>query len=263
MYGPPPKRHESDMYNVQYGSQQQEMYNQYGNAYTGPDRRSMQSQYPLTYNRDRMQGPGPMQQHGMPPQMMGGPMQVSSTEGPQQGMWQSRNDMPYQYPNRQGPGGPPQASPYAGMNRTEEMMLPDQRMNHEGQWPSHMNQRQPSYLPSASMVPITRPAQSSYQTPPSMPNHISRAPSPAPFQRSLENRMSPNKSPYMSSMKMQKVGPPVQASQVAVPHHHPPSVRHEITFPPGSVEASQPLLKARRKLTSKDTGKNLLHLNRV
>ncbi|XP_032880949.1 AT-rich interactive domain-containing protein 1B isoform X6 [Amblyraja radiata] len=254
MYGPPPKRHESDMYNVQYGSQQQEMYNQYGNAYTGPDRRSMQSQYPLTYNRDRMQGPGPMQQHGMPPQMMGGPMQVSSTEGPQQGMWQSRNDMPYQYPNRQGPGGPPQASPYAGMNRTEEMMLPDQRMNHEGQWPSHMNQRQPSYLPSASMVPITRPAQSSYQTPPSMPNHISRAPSPAPFQRSLENRMSPNKSPYMSSMKMQKVGPPVQASQVAVSHHHPPSVRHEITFPPGSVEASQPLLKARRKLTSKDTG---------
>ncbi|XP_062912086.1 AT-rich interactive domain-containing protein 1B isoform X1 [Mobula hypostoma] len=254
MYGPPPKRHESDMYNVQYGSQQQEMYNQYGNAYTGPDRRSMQSQYPLTYNRDRMQGPGPMQQHGMPPQMMGGPMQVSSTEGPQQGMWQSRNDMPYQYPNRQGPGAPPQASPYAGMNRTEEMMLPDQRINHEGQWPSHMNQRQPSYMQSASMAPITRPSQSSYQTPPSMPNHISRAPSPAPFQRSLENRMSPNKSPYMSSMKMQKVGPPVPASQVAVPQQQPPPVRREITFPPGSVEASQPVLKARRKLTSKDTG---------
>ncbi|XP_069787721.1 AT-rich interactive domain-containing protein 1B-like isoform X2 [Narcine bancroftii] len=254
MYGPPPKRHESDMYNVQYGSQQQEMYNQYGNAYTGPDRRSMQSQYPLTYNRDRMQGPGPMQQHGMPPQMMGGPMQVSSTEGPQQAIWQSRNDMPYQYPNRQGPGAPPQASPYAGMNRTEEIMLPDQRMNHEGQWPSHMNQRQPSYMSSASMAPITRPSQSSYQTPPSMPNHISRAPSPAPFQRSLENRMSPNKSPYMSSMKMQKVGPPVPASQVAVPQQQPPPVRREITFPPGSVEASQPVLKARRKLTSKDTG---------
>ncbi|XP_067845206.1 AT-rich interactive domain-containing protein 1B-like isoform X4 [Heptranchias perlo] len=254
MYGPPPKRHESDMYNMQYGSQQQEMYNQYGNAYSGPDRRSMQSQYPLTYNRDRMQGPGPMQQHGIPPQMMGGPMQVSSTEGPQQGMWQSRNDMPYPYPNRQGPGAPPQASPYAGMNRTDEMILPDQRMNHEGQWPSHVNQRQPSYMSSASMPPITRPSQSSYQTPPSMPNHISRAPSPAPFQRSLENRMSPNKSPYMSSMKMQKVGPPVPASQVAVPQQQPPPVRREITFPPGSVEASQPVLKARRKLTSKDIG---------
>uniref|UniRef100_UPI00398ED2EB AT-rich interactive domain-containing protein 1B isoform X5 n=1 Tax=Pristiophorus japonicus TaxID=55135 RepID=UPI00398ED2EB len=254
MYGPPPKRHESDMYNMQYGSQQQEIYNQYGNAYSGPDRRSMQSQYPLTYNRDRMQGPGPMQQHGIPPQMMGGPMQVSSTEGPQQGMWQSRNDMPYPYPNRQGPGAPPQASPYAGMNRTDEMILPDQRMNHEGQWPSHANQRQPSYMSSASMAPITRPSQSSYQTPPSMPNHISRAPSPAPFQRSLENRMSPNKSPYMSSMKMQKVGPPVPASQVAVPHHQPPPLRREITFPPGSVEASQAVLKARRKLTSKDTG---------
>ncbi|XP_067900890.1 AT-rich interactive domain-containing protein 1B isoform X4 [Heterodontus francisci] len=254
MYGPPPKRHESDMYNMQYGNQQQEMYNQYGNAYSGPDRRSMQSQYPLTYNRDRMQGPGPMQQHGIPPQIMGGPIQVSSTEGPQQGMWQSRNDMPYPYPSRQGPGAPPQASPYAGMNRTDEMMLPDQRMNHESQWPPHVNQRQPSYMSSASMAPITRPSQPSYQTTPSMPNHISRAPSPAPFQRSLENRMSPNKSPYMSSMKMQKVGPPVPASQVAVPQQHPPPVRREITFPPGSVEASQPVLKARRKLTSKDTG---------
>ncbi|XP_041034668.1 AT-rich interactive domain-containing protein 1B isoform X2 [Carcharodon carcharias] len=254
MYGPPPKRHESDVYNMQYGSQQQEVYSQYGNTYSGQDRRSMQNQYPLTYNRDRMQGPGPMQQHGIPPQMMGGPMQVSSTEGPQQGMWQSRNDMPYPYPNRQGPGAPPQASPYAGMSRTDEIILPDQRMNHESQWPSHVNQRQPSYMSSASMAPITRPSQPSYQTTPSMPNHISRAPSPAPFQRSLENRMSPNKSPYMSSMKMQKVGPPVPASQVAVPQQQPPPVRREITFPPGSVEASQPVLKARRKLTSKDTG---------
>ncbi|XP_072363747.1 AT-rich interactive domain-containing protein 1B isoform X3 [Scyliorhinus torazame] len=254
MYGPPPKRHESDVYNMQYGNQQQEMYNQYGNTYSGPDRRPMQNQYPLTYNRDRMQGPGPMQQHGIPPQMMGGPMQVPSTEVPQQGMWQSRNDVPYPYPNRQGAGAPPQASPYAGMNRTDEMILPDQRMNHESQWPSHVNQRQPSYMSSAPTAPITRPSQPSYPSHPSMPNHISRAPSPAPFQRSLENRMSPNKSPYLSAMKMQKVGPPVPASQVAVPQHHPPPVRREITFPPGSVEASQPVLKARRKLTSKDTG---------
>ncbi|XP_048457482.1 AT-rich interactive domain-containing protein 1B-like isoform X7 [Rhincodon typus] len=258
MYGPPPKRHESDMFNMQYGNQQQEMYNQYGNTYSGPDRRSMQNQYPLTYNRERMQGPGPgpVQQHGIPPQMMGGPMQVSSTEGPQQGVWQSRTDTaitPYPYPNRQGPGAPPPASPYAGMNRTDEMILPDQRMNHEGQWPSHVNQRQPSYMSSASMPSISRPSQSSYQTT-SMPNHISRAPSPAPFQRSLENRMSPNKSPYMSSMKMQKVGPPVPASQVVAPQQQQPPMRREITFPPGSVEASQPVLKARRKLTSKDTG---------
>eukprot|EP00062_Callorhinchus_milii_P019668 gi/632974461/ref/XP_007903690.1/ PREDICTED: AT-rich interactive domain-containing protein 1B isoform X2 [Callorhinchus milii] len=254
MYGPPPKRHENDMYNMQYSSQQQEMYNQYGNTYSGPDRRSMQSQYPLTYNRDRIQGPVSMQQHTIPPQMIGGPMQAASTEVPQQGMWQSRNDMPYPYPNRQGPGAPPQASPYTGMNRTDEMILPDQRMNHEGQWPSHVNQRQSSYMsPSASMPPITRPPQSSYQTPPSMPNHISRAPSPAPFQRSLENRMSPNKTPYMSSIKMQKVGPPVPASHVAV-QHQPPPIRREITFPPGSVEATPPMLKPRRKLTSKDTG---------
>ncbi|KFR11891.1 AT-rich interactive domain-containing protein 1B, partial [Opisthocomus hoazin] len=254
MYGPPAKRHEGDMYNMQYGNQQQEMYNQYSNAYTGPDRRPMQGQYPYPYNRERMQGPGQMQQHGIPPQMIGGPMQSSSSsEGPQQNMWPTRNDMPYPYQNRQGPGGPAQAPPYPGMNRTDDMMVPDQRINHESQWPSHVNQRQPSYMSSsASMQPITRPPQSSYQTPPSMPNHISRAPSPASFQRSLENRMSPSKSPFLPSMKMQKVIPTVPVSQVAGPPPQPPPIRREITFPPGSVEASQPVLKPRRKITSKD-----------
>uniref|UniRef100_A0A669PME7 AT-rich interaction domain 1B n=1 Tax=Phasianus colchicus TaxID=9054 RepID=A0A669PME7_PHACC len=254
MYGPPAKRHEGDMYNMQYGNQQQEMYNQYSNAYSGPDRRPMQGQYPYPYNRERMQGPGQMQQHGIPPQMIGGPMQSSSsTEGPQQNMWPTRNDMPYPYQNRQGPGGPAQAPPYPGMNRTDDMMVPDQRINHESQWPSHVNQRQPSYMSSsASMQPITRPPQSSYQTPPSMPNHISRAPSPASFQRSLENRMSPSKSPFLPSMKMQKVIPTVPVSQVTGPPPQPPPIRREITFPPGSVEASQPVLKPRRKITSKD-----------
>ncbi|NXJ67129.1 ARI1B protein, partial [Rostratula benghalensis] len=254
MYGPPAKRHEGEMYNMQYGNQQQEMYNQYSNAYTGPDRRPMQGQYPYPYNRERMQGPGQMQQHGIPPQMIGGPMQSSSSsEGPQQNMWPTRNDMPYPYQNRQGPGGPAQAPPYPGMNRTDDMMVPDQRINHESQWPSHVNQRQPSYMSSsASMQPITRPPQSSYQTPPSMPNHISRAPSPASFQRSLENRMSPSKSPFLPSMKMQKVIPSVPVSQVTGPPPQPPPIRREITFPPGSVEASQPVLKPRRKITSKD-----------
>lgn len=254
MYGPPAKRHEGDMYNMQYGNQQQEMYNQYSNAYSGPDRRPMQGQYPYPYNRERMQGPGQMQQHGIPPQMIGGPMQSSSSsEGPQQNMWPTRNDMPYPYQNRQGPGGPAQAPPYPGMNRTDDMMVPDQRINHESQWPSHVNQRQPSYMSSsASMQPITRPPQSSYQTPPSMPNHISRAPSPASFQRSLENRMSPSKSPFLPSMKMQKVMPTVPVSQVTGPPPQPPPIRREITFPPGSVEASQPVLKPRRKITSKD-----------
>ncbi|XP_033916268.1 AT-rich interactive domain-containing protein 1B isoform X2 [Melopsittacus undulatus] len=254
MYGPPAKRHEGDMYNMQYGNQQQEMYNQYSNAYTGPDRRPMQGQYPYPYNRERMQGPGQMQQHGIPPQMIGGPMQSSSSsEGPQQNMWPTRNDMPYPYQNRQGPGGPAQAPPYPGMNRNDDMMVPDQRINHESQWPSHVNQRQPSYMSSsASMQPITRTPQSSYQTPPSMPNHISRAPSPASFQRSLENRMSPSKSPFLPSMKMQKVIPTVPVSQVTGPPPQPPPIRREITFPPGSVEASQPVLKPRRKITSKD-----------
>ncbi|XP_033619194.1 AT-rich interactive domain-containing protein 1B isoform X3 [Fukomys damarensis] len=252
MYGPPAKRHEGDMYNMQYGNQQQEMYNQYGTSYSGPDRRPMQGQYPYSYNRERMQGPGQMQPHGIPPQMMGGPMQSSSSEGPQQNMWAARNDMPYPYQNRQGPGGPAQAPPYPGMSRTDDMMVPDQRINHESQWPSHVSQRQPYMSSSASMQPITRPPQSSYQTPPSLPNHISRAPSPASFQRSLENRMSPSKSPFLPTMKMQKVMPTVPTSQVTGPPPQPPPIRREITFPPGSVEASQPVLKQRRKITSKD-----------
>ncbi|XP_025025480.1 AT-rich interactive domain-containing protein 1B [Python bivittatus] len=255
MYGPPAKRHDGDMFNMQYGNQQQDMFNQYSSAYAGPDRRPMQGQYPYPYNRERMQGPGQMQQHGIPPQMIGGPMQSSaSSESPQQNMWPTRNDMSYPYQNRQGPGGPAQAPPYPGMNRTEDMMVPDQRINHESQWPSHVNQRQPSYMSSsASMQPITRPPQSSYQTPPSMPNHISRAPSPASFPRSHENRMSPSKSPFLSSMKMPKVMPALPGSQVTgPPTQPPPPIRREVTFPPGSVEASQPVLKPRRKITSKD-----------
>nr|XP_020012467.1 AT-rich interactive domain-containing protein 1B isoform X3 [Castor canadensis] len=252
VYGPPAKRHEGDMFNMQYGSQQQDMYNQYGSSYAGPDRRPIQGQYPYPYNRERMQGAGQMPPHGIPPQMMAGPMQSSSSEGPQQNMWAARNDMPYPYQNRQGPGGPAQAPPYPGMNRTDDMMVPDQRINHESQWPSHVSQRQPYMSSSASMQPITRPPQSSYQTPPSLPNHISRAPSPASFQRSLENRMSPSKSPFLPAMKMQKVMPTVPTSQVTGPPPQPPPIRREVTFPPGSVEASQPVLKQRRKMTSKD-----------
>lgn len=255
MYGPPAKRHEGDMYNMQYGSQQQELYNQYGGSYSGPDRRPVQGQYAYPYSRERLQGPGQAQPHGIPPPMMGGPVQAPPSEGPQHSMWAARNDMPYPYANRQGPGGPAQAPPYPGLNRADDMMVPDQRMNHESQWPSHVSQRQPYMSSSGSMQPITRPPQSSYQTPPSLPNHISRAPSPASFQRSLESRMSPSKSPFLPSMKMQKVMPAVPTSQVAGPPPQPPPIRREITFPPGSVEASQPVLKQRRKITSKDIGK--------
>uniref|UniRef100_A0A8C5PLP9 AT-rich interaction domain 1B n=1 Tax=Leptobrachium leishanense TaxID=445787 RepID=A0A8C5PLP9_9ANUR len=254
MYGPPAKRHDGEMYNMQYSSQQQDMYNQYGNTYSGPDRRPIQGQYPYSYNRERIQGPGQMQHAGMTPQIMGGPMQSSSSDTSQQNMWTSRNDIPYPYQGRQGPGGTTQTTSYQSMSRSEEIMGPEQRMNHEGQWPSHANQRQPSYMsPSTNMQSITRAPPSSYQTPPSIPNHISRAPSPASFQRSLENRMSPSKSPFMPSMKSQKVMPSVPASPSAGPQPAQASpVRREITFPSGSVEATQPVLKTRRKITSKD-----------
>uniref|UniRef100_A0A4W4EYJ3 ARID domain-containing protein n=1 Tax=Electrophorus electricus TaxID=8005 RepID=A0A4W4EYJ3_ELEEL len=182
-YGPPPKRHEGEIYpfsgQQQQGPQpasgpqsQQDMYNQY-NTYPGPDRRppGPQSQFPFTFSRDR--GPnagGPNSQSSMPPQMMGSPM-PSVPDGPQGPVWQGRNDMNYpNYPSRSGPPGvPAQAPGYHGINRSEDMMPSDQRMNHEGPWPGHVTQRQPSYGPGGAGPPMSRTLQSNYQSP---QNHI-------------------------------------------------------------------------------------------
>ncbi|KAJ8386300.1 hypothetical protein AAFF_G00174960 [Aldrovandia affinis] len=141
------------------------------------------------------------------------------------------------------------------MSRSEEMMPADQRMNHEGQWPGHLNQRQPPYGPAGPVPPMTRPLQPSYQSPQSMQNHIPQVSSPAPMPRTMESRTSPSKSPYMhSGIKMQKAGPPVPASHIAQAPVQPPLIRRDVAFPPGSVEASQPILKPRRRLTMKDIG---------
>nr|XP_029514307.1 AT-rich interactive domain-containing protein 1A-like isoform X2 [Oncorhynchus nerka] len=266
-YGPPAKRHEGDgMYNVPFSGQQpgpqpsggpqgqQDMYNQYNAGYPGSDRRppGPQGQFPFPFGRDR--GPssgGPNSQSPMPPQMMGSPMQAAP-DGPQGPMWQGRNEMGYpNYPNRQGPPGPGQGPPqgYHSMNRSEEMMPgADQRINHESHWPGHPSQRQSPYGPGGSGPPMSRPLQSNYQ---SSQNHISQVSSPAP----MESRTSPSKSPYMhSGIKMQKAGPPVPASHIGQAPVQPPLIRRDISFPPGSVEASQPILKPRGRLTMKDIG---------
>nr|XP_015208997.1 PREDICTED: AT-rich interactive domain-containing protein 1B [Lepisosteus oculatus] len=266
MYGPAAKRHEGDVYNVPYGGQQQDVYGQYGSGYSGPERRPLQSQYPYPYSRDRMQTSGhtppqPAQQHGISSQMLSGPLQQSSSsgpaEGPQPNVWPSRTDLPYPYPGRQAPGGSSQVPPYPALGRGDDLMAPEPRLNPDGQWPGHVGQRQSSFLPpsSSSLPPMTtRPPPSSYQTSPAMHNHMPRAPSPGAFQRSMEARMSPNKTPFLPAMK--KVGPPLPATQVSGPPSQPPPiVRREIAFPPGTVEATQPVLKPRRKITSKDNGK--------
>uniref|UniRef100_A0A8C7NVV6 AT rich interactive domain 1Ab (SWI-like) n=1 Tax=Oncorhynchus mykiss TaxID=8022 RepID=A0A8C7NVV6_ONCMY len=270
-YGPPAKRHEGDgMYNVPFSGQQpgpqpsggpqvqQDMYNQYNAGYPGSDRRppGPQGQFPFPFGRDRGPSSGvPNSQSSLPPQMMGSPMQAAP-DGPQGPMWQGRNEMGYpNYPNRQGPPGPGQGPPqgYHGMNRSEEMMPgADQRMNHESQWPGHPSQRQSPYGPGGSGPPMSRPLQSNYQ---SSQNHISQVSSPAPMPRPMESRTSPSKSPYMhSGIKMQKAGPPVPASHIGQAPVQPPLIRRDISFPPGSVEASQPILKPRGRLTMKDIG---------
>uniref|UniRef100_A0A803T169 AT-rich interaction domain 1A n=1 Tax=Anolis carolinensis TaxID=28377 RepID=A0A803T169_ANOCA len=263
-YGPPAKRHEAEMYNVSYSAgqgqaqqqlppaqtqpasqqqtaqpaPQQEIYNQYPNTYSATERRPAagpQNQFPFQFGRERVSvPPGSSTQQNMPPQMMAGPIQ-STPEGPQQGaMWQGRSEMGYSYPNRQSTGSATQGPAYHGVNRTDEMLHPDQRGNHEGPWPSHGN-RQPPYGPSAPVPPMTRPPQPNYQTQPSMQNHIPQVSSPAPLPRP-------------------KAGPPVPASHITPAAVQPPMIRRDITFPPGSVEATQPVLKQRRRLTTKDIG---------
>uniref|UniRef100_A0A8C7N0K9 AT-rich interaction domain 1B n=1 Tax=Oncorhynchus kisutch TaxID=8019 RepID=A0A8C7N0K9_ONCKI len=256
MYGPPGKRHEGEMYTMQYGSQQPDMYNQYSTGYSGPERRPMQGQfpYPSPYSRERMQasGQGQHPQQPMGPQMMaGGPPSNNGVEGPQgPNMWPSRTDMGYPYSNRQ--GAPSQVPSYGPLGRGEDM---EGRPIQEGQWLGHGGHRQSSYM-SGGMTPMSsRQPPSAYQTSPSMANHLPRAPSPGSYQRSMEARMSPNKAAYMGSMKMPcKPGMPMPGQGSGHPGQVPPNLRRDLNYPLGSVEATMPLLKPRRKITSKDTG---------
>ena len=71
----------------------------------------------------------------------------------------------------------------------------------------------------------------------------------------MDIRTSPSKSPFMhSGTKMQKAGPPVPASHIGQAPVQSPLIRRDVAFPPGSIEASQPHLKPRRRLTMKDIG---------
>uniref|UniRef100_A0A8C9X0F9 AT-rich interaction domain 1B n=1 Tax=Sander lucioperca TaxID=283035 RepID=A0A8C9X0F9_SANLU len=238
MYGPPPKRHESDMYAMQYANQQPDMYNHYSGGYSGPEHRPIQGQFPYPYPRDRM-APSGQSQHSM---MGGGPTPNHATDGPN--MWPSRTDLGYPYPNRQGP--PSQMPPYGSIGRDDMDGRPGQEQWH----------RQSPYMSSSGgMAPLSSRQPSSYSNSPSMVNHLPRAPSPGAFQRSMDSRMSPSKAPFMSPMKMPKPGMTMMGSQGSGPlGHFPPNLRRDLNYPPGSVEATMPILKPRRKLTSKDTG---------
>ncbi|XP_060938966.1 AT-rich interactive domain-containing protein 1B [Limanda limanda] len=237
MYGPPPKRHESDMYAMQYGNQQPDMYNHYTGGYSGPEHRGLQGQFPYPYSRDRI-GPSGQSQHSL---MGGGPTPNHAADGPN--MWPSRTDMGYTYPNRQGP--PSQMPPYGSIGRDDMDGRPGQEQWH----------RQSPYLSSAGGMPPLSRQPSSYSNSPTMVNHLSRAPSPGAFQRSLDSRMSPSKMQFMSPMKMPKPGMAMMGSQGGGSMgQFPPNLRRDLNYPPGSVEASMPILKPRRKLTSKETG---------
>ncbi|XP_061598814.1 AT-rich interactive domain-containing protein 1B isoform X3 [Cololabis saira] len=238
MYGPPPKRHEGDMYAMQYTNQQSDMYNHYGAGYSGPEHRPIQGQFPYPYHRDRMASSG-QSQHSI---MGGGPTPNHVTDGPN--MWPSRTDLTYPYSNRQGP--PSQMPPYSSICREDMDGRPGQ-----DQW-----HRQSPYMSSSGgMPPLSSRQPSCYSSSPSMGNHLPRAPSPGAFQRSMDHRMSPSKAPFMSPMKMPKPGLAMMGSQAGGPiGQFPPNLRRDLNYPPGSVEATMPILKPRRKLSSKDSG---------
>ncbi|XP_069335721.1 AT-rich interactive domain-containing protein 1A isoform X4 [Eulemur rufifrons] len=123
---------------------------------------------------------------------------------------------------------------------------PQQQQQQQQQHDSYGNQFSTQGTPSGSPFP-------SQQT--TMYQQQQQVSSPAPLPRPMENRTSPSKSPFLhSGMKMQKAGPPVPASHIAPAPVQPPMIRRDITFPPGSVEATQPVLKQRRRLTMKDIG---------
>ncbi|XP_063309463.1 AT-rich interactive domain-containing protein 1A [Pelobates fuscus] len=289
-YGPSAKRHEGDLYNAPYsgtqgaqGQQQpqppppqsqppvtgapppgqpsatassqqpQDPYGQYGSNYpqsgerrptpTGPN------QFPFQFGRERVSAtPGNNSQPPLPPSVMG-----SSGEVSQQGaIWQGRNEMSYNYQGRPGPPPATTQGPgyHTGPPRGDDMLHSDQRLSHENQWQPHVSRQQSPYVPTPG-PPLTRaPPQPGYQASPSMPNHLPPVASPA-TPRSLEAHTSPSKSPFL---KMQKAGPPVPASHIVPTPPQPPLIRRDITFPPGSVEATQPILKSRRRLTAKDIG---------
>ncbi|MEQ2181438.1 hypothetical protein GOODEAATRI_011597 [Goodea atripinnis] len=244
---PAAKRHEGEAFGVQqYSSQQTDPYGPYGSgagSYMGPERRPVPGQYQYPYSRDRQVPP----QHGM---MGSGPTAVPGGpgEGPQPNLWPPRTDMGYTY-NRQGQG-----PLFPGINRGDNQ---EGRPSQDTQWPpSHLNPRQPPFPPhsssSSSMPPIpSRQPPSSFQTAPTIPNHVTRSQSPSSFPRPPVGSLSPNSSPYMSSIKK----PGVTGAPTGPPATQGLSLMHrEVSFPPGSVEATHPRLKPRRRLTSKDTG---------
>ncbi|XP_049596516.1 AT-rich interactive domain-containing protein 1B isoform X2 [Syngnathus scovelli] len=239
MYGPPPKRHESEMYGMPYSNQQADMYNHYGGGYSGSDHRAIQGQFPYPYPRDRMSSSMPGQ-HGM---MGGGPPPNHTADGPN--MWPSRTDLSYPYPNRQ--GHPSQMTPYGSIGREDMDGRPGQ---------DHWHRQSPYMSSTGGMPPFSsRHPPSSYSNSQSMANHLPRAPSPGAFQRSLDSRVSPSKAAFLSAMKMSKPGMSMMGSQGCGPlSQFPHNLRRDLNHPPGAVEGTMPILRPRRKLTSKDTG---------
>uniref|UniRef100_A0A8C0ZFR2 AT-rich interaction domain 1A n=1 Tax=Cyanistes caeruleus TaxID=156563 RepID=A0A8C0ZFR2_CYACU len=253
-----PSTPESGMYSPSrypQQQQQQQRHDSYGNQFSTQGTSSgspFPSQQTTMYQQQQQNYKRPMDgSYGLPAKRHEGELYnvpYSSGQGqPQQQLPPAQPQQPSQQP-------PAQPSPQQDLYNQYGSTYPAERRAGQSQFPFQFGRERVSAGAGAQQN-IPPPPQSNYQTPPSMQNHIPQVSSPAPLPRPLENRTSPSKSPFLhSGMKMQKAGPPVPASHIAPAAVQPPMIRRDITFPPGSVEATQPVLKQRRRLTAKDIG---------
>uniref|UniRef100_A0A8C4N410 SWI/SNF-like complex subunit BAF250 C-terminal domain-containing protein n=1 Tax=Eptatretus burgeri TaxID=7764 RepID=A0A8C4N410_EPTBU len=253
MYGPPSKRHEPDSYSMPYGPQppSADTFGSFSSPASFSDRRphppppsASASHFPFSYipSERATRGQSPAQ---LPTSLSEAPVVQS------QGQWGpgACTDLTYpMYPGR----GPGQTSSYGGMGRSQHQGHGPLPTGDDGlvgdtcgrQMDWHYGQR----MGHSTFALGVHPHQASAAT----GHHPSyRTPSPAnypPVAASKGNSLS-------STVRLQKFVPQVpvshlagtaQSSSLLLPRKEAPP------FPPGSVEATQPNLKPRRKLSAKD-----------
>ncbi|KAF7652436.1 hypothetical protein LDENG_00096740 [Lucifuga dentata] len=213
---PPAKRHEGEVYGAQqYATQQADVFSPYGGGGGYVGHERRPIQGHYTY---------PYARDRMPPGSQLPPQHGTMGPGPP--------------PVSGGPGDGPQGNMW---HPRTDMGYP--YPSRQGQGPAYPSTGRGDDLEGRAPRDIQQPP-SSFQATPPLPNHVSHAHSPSSFSRPMGSSLSPNS--YMHSMKKSGIPVPVTGPT--------PTQSLPLSFPPGSVEASQPDLKPQRRLTAKDTG---------
>uniref|UniRef100_UPI00358F39A5 AT-rich interactive domain-containing protein 1B-like isoform X2 n=1 Tax=Myxine glutinosa TaxID=7769 RepID=UPI00358F39A5 len=253
MYGPTSKRHEPDPYSMPYGPQppSADTFGSFSSPAGFSDRRphppppsASASHFPFSYipSERATLGPSPAQ---LPTSLSDAPVAQS------QGQWGPGGCTELTYPMYPG-RGPGQTSSYVGMGRSQHQGHGPLPTGDDGlvgdacgrQMDWHYGQR----MGHSTFGLGVHPHQASAAT----GHHPSyRTPSPANYPPVASSKGSS----LSSTVRLQKFVPQVPTSHLAgtsQPSSLLPPRKEAPTFPPGSVEATQPNLKPRRKLSAKD-----------